>query len=229
MKLLIVSATQKEIEPTASFLGLTFESDKKFHSIRFLNSEIFFLITGVGSYAMTYELTKIILTQDFDIAINIGIAGSFQKNLAVGDVVNVISEQIGDLGVDDNGVFKSVFDTNLIDGNSFPFSTRELKNENIEFIQSSALPKVKSLSVNTVSGNQEHINKLKSYFDVSIENMEGAAFFYVCICQNQPFIEFRSISNIVESRNKENWNIMLAINNLNSALRMFLLEIMKNK
>jgi futalosine hydrolase len=229
MKILIVSATHKEVELTANFLGLKFENDVKFYSVRFLNSEIFFLITGIGSYTMIYELTKILLTQDFDLAINIGIAGSFQKKLVIGDVVNVISEQIGDLGVDDNGVFKSIFDTSFLTPDTFPFTDKELKNNNTEIIMNCNLPKVKSLSVNTVSGNILHINKLKSYFDVSIENMEGAAFFYVCICQNQPFIEIRAISNIVEPRHKENWNIMLAINNLNNTLRMFMLELMKNK
>ena len=44
--------------------------------------------------------------------------------------------------------------------------------------------------------------------------MEGAAFFYVCLCENIPFLQIRAISNYVEQRNEKNWNIPLAIKNL---------------
>ena len=48
--------------------------------------------------------------------------------------------------------------------------------------------------------------------------MEGAAFFYVCLQEKIPFLQIRSISNYVEKRNKSNWNIPLAIDNLNVVL-----------
>jgi len=48
--------------------------------------------------------------------------------------------------------------------------------------------------------------------------MEGAAFFYVCQLQKIPHIQIRSISNYVEPRNRANWNISLAIKNLNEVL-----------
>ena len=48
--------------------------------------------------------------------------------------------------------------------------------------------------------------------------MEGAAFFYACLLAKIPFLEIRSISNYVEARNRETWNLPLAINNLNQIL-----------
>ena len=45
--------------------------------------------------------------------------------------------------------------------------------------------------------------------------MEGATVFKVCEEMNIPCIQIRSISNKVEKRNKENWNLDLAISNLN--------------
>ncbi|MBI5009539.1 MAG: hypothetical protein HZB98_07815 [Bacteroidia bacterium] len=44
--------------------------------------------------------------------------------------------------------------------------------------------------------------------------MEGAAFFYVCAKENVPFIALRSVSNMVERRARDKWNIPLAIENM---------------
>jgi futalosine hydrolase len=48
--------------------------------------------------------------------------------------------------------------------------------------------------------------------------MEGATFFYICCRENIPFLALRAISNKVELRNKNNWNIALALNNLSEKL-----------
>ena len=45
--------------------------------------------------------------------------------------------------------------------------------------------------------------------------MEGASVFKVCQQFNVPCIQIRSISNIVEERNREKWDLDLAIRNLN--------------
>jgi futalosine hydrolase len=44
--------------------------------------------------------------------------------------------------------------------------------------------------------------------------MEGAAFFYICASEKIPFVALRGISNMVERRNKNKWNIPLALDNL---------------
>ena len=48
--------------------------------------------------------------------------------------------------------------------------------------------------------------------------MEGLAFYYVLKLIQKPGIEIRAISNYVEKRNKENWNLKLSIQNLNKEL-----------
>jgi futalosine hydrolase len=57
-----------------------------------------------------------------------------------------------------------------------------------------------------------------------IETMEGAAFFYVCSRENIPFLAIRAVSNKVELRNREKWNIPLAINNLSEKFGELLLS-----
>ena len=46
--------------------------------------------------------------------------------------------------------------------------------------------------------------------------MEGAACFMACEQFDIPCIQIRAISNKVEKRNTENWNLDLAISNLNT-------------
>jgi futalosine hydrolase len=46
--------------------------------------------------------------------------------------------------------------------------------------------------------------------------MEGAAFFYACRQMNVHGMQIRAVSNYVEKRNREAWNIGLAIKNLNT-------------
>ena len=45
--------------------------------------------------------------------------------------------------------------------------------------------------------------------------MEGASVFKVCQEFNVPCLQIRSISNKVEKRNINNWNLDLSIRNLN--------------
>jgi futalosine hydrolase len=54
--------------------------------------------------------------------------------------------------------------------------------------------------------------------------MEGAAFFAACAGISGNYIQVRTISNYVEKRDKEKWQMPLAIRNLND----FLITFIKN-
>jgi futalosine hydrolase len=55
--------------------------------------------------------------------------------------------------------------------------------------------------------------------------MEGAALHYVCLQENIPFLQIRSISNRVGERDKAKWEFKEAIKNLNKELAVLLKEI----
>jgi futalosine hydrolase len=55
--------------------------------------------------------------------------------------------------------------------------------------------------------------------------MEGAAVFMVCQHFNIQCIQVRSVSNYVESRNKNNWNIPLAVKNLSIELDQIISDL----
>ena len=84
---------------------------------------------------------------------------------------------------------------------------------------------VKGITVNTIHGSQEKIQRLKNKYHAEIETMEGAAFFYVCLMEKLPFLQIRSISYFVEIRKVDNWHHPLAIGNLTATILEILEEL----
>ncbi len=60
-----------------------------------------------------WHLGRQLARQRPDVAIQAGIAGSFNHQWALGQVVKVGREQLGDLGVDDAGTFRDLFEIGL--------------------------------------------------------------------------------------------------------------------
>lgn len=207
MKILIVSATTEEILPFLKWLEA--------HPLE--DHQIDTLVTGVGLVATTFHMTYVLTHNEFDLVIQAGIAGSFRKNLPIGQTVFVVSETFADLGSEDrNGDFISAFDMGFIQKDEFPFTDGRILNPDAQ--QAGFLRQVHAVSSNTSHGKQASIDLIIKKLDPDIESMEGAAFFYTCRMMNVPFLEIRTISNYVEPRNKDHWNIPLAIDKLNETI-----------
>ncbi len=215
MNILLVSATYLEIEPLLLQFNFEREVNQKLKSYSYNNHQIDVLIPGVGMTCTAYWLGKTLTNKIYDVAINVGLAGSFDKTISIGQVVNIMSDQISELGAEDGESFLSLIDMDLIMDEDFTLNNGEMENtvclEN-ELVDS--LPKVKAITVNTTHGDYESIEKVKNLFHPQVESMEGAAFFYACLLEGISCAQIRSISNYVEKRNKENWNIPLAVKNL---------------
>ncbi|MFZ4543153.1 MAG: futalosine hydrolase [Saprospiraceae bacterium] len=202
MKILLVAATEFEILP---FL------DKS------IWPNLHILITGVGQMQTAFHTGLALQKETFDLAINAGICGSFRKDWELGKVVHIISESFGDLGIEEaDGSFKDMFEMGFLERNNRPFQDAKLTNENAAgFV---FLERAHGLTVNKVHGFQPSIDKIRKTYPADIENMEGAGFFYACKLLDVRFLEIRSISNYVEKRNRENWEIGLALENLHKVL-----------
>lgn len=210
MKKLIVSATSDEVKP------LLKQAKKKTEFLFELTPHIDILITGVGIFQTIYLMMNHLNNNPYDQLINVGIAGSYLPEFEAGTLVEIITDTFGDFGVDDNGQFISAWDAHLLDKDCFPFVKGWLNNPQIF---DTSLPQAKGLTVQKTSGNLPLIEERKNKFSPGVETMESAAFFYVALQQKISFVAIRSISNMVEPRNKENWHIDLAIENLNKYLR----------
>jgi len=216
MNILIVAATPFEVAPLEQHLE-THANRKAFLDFKKGDTRIKLLITGVGQMLTAYALGKTLAEEEFDLAINAGVAGAFDRTMELGTVVHVTSEQLGDLGIEEaDGRFKSMHDLDLLNPHGFPFQEAKLLNPKAD--QYDFLPKVNGLTVNKVHGHSESIAFAKKHYQADVESMEGAAFFYVCLMESVPFLEIRAISNYVEPRNRDNWELALAIDNLNQVL-----------
>ena len=200
MNLLIVAATEFEIEP--------FIQHKK---------KVDVLITGVGIPATVYHLTKKLITDKYDFVIQAGIAGSFPERLNLGEVVGIKQDTFADIGIEETGNFQSLFDTGFIKKNDFPFQDGWLVNHH-SVLQKSALPLANAITVNKISDSDKQNKMVMEKFGADVESMEGAAFHYVCLQQKIHFLQLRGISNYVGERDKSKWKMKDAIQNLNSAL-----------
>lgn len=225
MKILIVSATSIEIEPLVKQIKFEKSLNSAIDSYSYRNLDIDVLVTGVGMVSTAYWLGKTLTTNDYEIAINVGIAGSFEKSLALGTVVNIVNDRFSELGTESGEYFLSLIDIDLIEKSVFPFVNSELINDTeIKSDLLDTIPKFKGITVNTIHGNTESIKKVREIFDPVTESMEGAAFLYACLSEKIRCLQLRAISNYVEERNKENWNIPLAIRNVNEFLMRLLNE-----
>jgi len=221
MNILIVAATPFEIAPFQNYLDKKGIAEGDF-SYQLGKINIKLLITGVGMTHTAYALGKFFSFQKVDLAINAGVAGAFSRDFKLGDVVNVVSEKYGDLGAEDaDGSFIDIHEMGLIPGNEFPFLNGQLNHP--LFHEIAFLPKANGLTVNKVHGYLPSIETIQKKYKVEVETMEGAAFFQVCLLEKIAFLEIRAISNYVEARNRENWELGLAIGNLNEVL----MEILK--
>ena len=215
--ILIVASTKFEVNQIIDKLNSGNKTKLGNATFIYKNLNIDILISGIGIPSTTYFLTKKLTDNKYDLVINIGICGSFKDSLQVGEVVNVIEDEFADLGITDvNNNFLSLFDEGFASENEFPF----IKGKLISTFNDCKinLPKVTGITVNATSGNAEQILMRKEKFNADIETMEGAAVAFICLNEGVDFIQIRSISSPVEPRNKENWNIPLAIKNLSGSV-----------
>lgn len=200
MKILLVTATRQEL----GSIAFTNTLKKSFAGIDFL-------VTGIGMVKATYSLTSMLHLQKPGFVLHTGICGSYKPDFTIGSVVNVLSEEFADFGIDDNGKFIPYHEKGDVDIEG------KLINP-ADYGKKWGINSVHGITVNTASGNKSAIGKTIEQFNPDIETMEGAAVFYTCLKQKIPFAEIRAVSNFVEPRNINNWNIPLAIKNLTTII-----------
>ena len=213
---LVVAATKFEIQ---IFLDFLHKQKQIPHNQLFGQNGYSFdiLITGVGIANTSFELGRSLSKNFYDLAVNVGVAGSFVNSLKLGEIVEVVSEQYGDLGVEEaDGSFTDIFSLKLILENEFPFQKSKLINKNRVGLLN--VKSAKGLTVQKVHGEKKSIEAIRKKYAADIETMEGAAFFQACLTMKIPFVQWRAISNYVTPRDKSSWLMHEAIENLNEHL-----------
>lgn len=218
MDVLIVAATPFEIAPLTHWLEKNaVRSEDGRYTMSSIRVEL--LISGVGPVVTAWTLGRRLATAPLpDWCLQTGVAGAFDPAFNLGDVVHVASERWGDVGVEEaDGRFSDVFDMGLAEPNEPPYINGVLHNPGAAVYD--FLPTARGLTVSRVHGAEASIEAIKSkYPDVGVESMEGGAFFFACLQSGVSFVEIRSISNRVEKRNRDAWDLTLAIDKLNEVV-----------
>jgi futalosine hydrolase len=212
-KILIVSATGAEIKGLMSDdaqippVGIPFliPNDDA--------ADVYGLVTGVGSVATSFHLANVLAFNTYDLLLNIGLAGAFNRNFALGDVYEVASDCFADLGAVDHDRFLSLIELGLMGSDEFPYAGGQLQPPPVNGL-STGLKMASAITVNTVHGDAEGIAAVQKLFPADLESMEGGAFFYACMMKSIPCVQVRAVSNYVEPRNRAAWQIKSALENL---------------
>jgi futalosine hydrolase len=217
VRILLVTATAAEVAPLLSSLTPVAERTSRLRAFRRAAHDVDVLTTGAGMVATATWCSRTLVTGDYDLALNVGVCGAFDRALALGTVVHVTSDRFAELGAEDGDAFLTLSDLGLLDANEFPFTSGTLVNAAPpESPVLTSLPSVGSITVSTVHGNEESIARAVERFAPQVESMEGAAFMYACLVHGLPFAQVRSVSNVVERRNRAAWKLPEAVRALNA-------------
>jgi len=224
LRILLVAATAGEAAGLADRLGMgtqTAGTDCREGELGV--HDISLQLTGIGMVNTAAHLASLLARRPFHLAINLGICGSYVEH-SPGTVVEIAEELYGDLGATDAaGRFLDLGQL------GFPLGTmggRPYYNQLVNPRPSSlAVPKVRGLTANTVAGDAALIAQRWQRWQPEVETMESAAFFQLCLEHRLPFYAFRAVSNAVAGRDRNKWEIPLAIQKLEAFLLTHLMHL----
>lgn len=202
MNIYITSATPFETQPLKEMVERNALQHVHFHT------------SGVGLLQSSFSIQKLITAQSPGLLIQVGIAGTFDQQCPLGDVVLVKEELLGTCGVEENGKWKDMFDLNLSDKDSFPFHDKSMKNPWLQRYNLLRLKEVRAISVDEITTGRQRAMQLIDKYHPFVESMEGASLHYCALQYDIPFFQVRGISNYVGERNKEGWKMRDAVENV---------------
>ena len=215
MRILLVAATAMEIAPIVAALQPGPEDDGRIRRRTRGGREIDVLVSGVGMVATAVWTSRALTGARYDVALNLGVCGAFDRSLAPGAVVHVVTDRIAELGAEDGDAILSLHELKLVDDDEPPFTGGRLVNAAPPASAPlGALRTVDAITVNTVHGNQRSIDAVEARCRPQVESMEGAAFMYACLVHGVAFAQVRAVSNIVERRNRAAWKLSEAVSAL---------------
>ncbi len=184
--------------------------------------------TGIGLVNTAQALTSTLSMDLPDLVIHFGVAGAYgDSGLDVGDIAVADCEIYGELGVRTGegwqgakiiGIPTARIGAPEVDHyNHFAADTNlvaaALALLDRDETWSTGRPRVKAgpfVTVQECSGTTALGDERAKRFDAICENMEGAASAHVCAMESIPFLEVRGISNLVEDRDRDRWELATA-------------------
>lgn len=182
------------------------------------------LETGIGAVNTAQALTAALQAFQPAPVLQIGVGGAYlPSGLNVGDLALATEETDGESGVLVPGGWQPLqaigipllrkdrdyFNCFPLDATRVERAAETLRNASWD----DAPPAIRTgpfVTVQQCTGRAERGNELAARFSGICETMEGAAAAHLCTLYGVPFLELRGISNRVEDRNRDAWNLPLA-------------------
>lgn len=208
-KIAVITATDQEIEAVKN----KFENKQK-HTLRDLtyydgiikNKEYILIKAGIGKVNAARTTQMLIDTFDIEYIINIGVAGSLNDNLEIGDIVigkNLVQHDFDTTAFGD----EKGYITGL--GKIFTSDKNLIK----RYIENAPKSKQEyNIITGTIASGDIFCTekwmkeKIHNKFNADCVEMEGAAIAQVCTLNKIPFIVIRSISDKPNGSNQMDYN-----------------------
>lgn len=173
-------------------------------------------MSGVGIPMTFARLLPKVMTGNYTLIVNIGIAGAYPgSGLNIGDVVIGSAETYADLGMElpDPPDFLPLQDTPF--GGEYPPSYPLAPPA--ELVRGNARTG-RGATVNTCTGTEASGRRREAGFAAAFETMEGAAVAHIGQIAGVAVCEIRAVSNIASRRDMRPANIGIALRNLREYL-----------
>ncbi len=190
-------------------------------------THVIFTHCGVGKVNAAHSATLVLENYDVDVLILFGIGGAYpDSSLKIGDIAIADSENYGEEGVMTKEGWspmeytgfpllnnkKEYYNTFPLDAKLAQIAVRASKDCGFDSKQGNFV------TVSQCSGTRKCATLMKKRFNGLSENMEGAAAAHICAMYGVPMIEVRGISNIIEDRDMNKWDIEAAASNCNKVV-----------
>ncbi|HEY7288214.1 MAG TPA: futalosine hydrolase [Vicinamibacterales bacterium] len=217
MRVLVVAATALEIAPIVAALGSGTSAGDAITRYRRGDHEIDVLVTGIGMVATAVWTSRALVQKPYGAGLNLGLCGSFNRKLALGAAVHVVSDRISELGAEDGDAFLPLDALSLPESGLAGTGSRIVNASPLSNDVVATLPAVDGITVNTAHGHPTSIAAVVARFHPDIESMEGAAFLSACRAARLPCAQVRVVSNVIERRNRAAWKLEEAVAGLSVA------------
>jgi futalosine hydrolase len=170
---------------------------------------------GIGPAAAAAVTATALSLASYDVVLSLGIAGGVRGRADVGDVVVADRVIAADLGADSPEGFQ------LLPGSAGEWPLTVPDPLVLAERLSTAGLRVRTggvLTVATVTGTEERAALLAAAHPGAVaEAMEGHGVLTACLAHTTAFVEVRSVSNVVERRNRAAWDVRGALEVLSAA------------
>lgn len=180
------------------------------------------LQSGYDKTNTAHSLTCLLETVRPELVLQVGVGGAFREaGLDLGDIVVATEEIYADTGIrtPDGWISTKEFNSPLLEKDGHLFWNRFPLDDGLasrcakviaDGEWGASTPKIVAgpcVTLSEVSGSTARGDELRRRWGALLESMEGAAAAHVCAIYDVPFLEIRSVSNLVVDRDRESWEV----------------------